>query len=158
MENINNLVNLETKNKTKQYSGELNELNERFFLILEDFKRNYIASKINSDSHEAQNAFNREKSMIQDNNKKLFLLNNNVEKSTNKIVQQINVIEKSLKREIKKNKLLTRKEQSLENLDGAAVQMLQDSNFLYNQSLITIFNMVVGMIVTGIIIYKIPNR
>ena len=158
MENINNLVNLETKNKTKQYSGELNELNERFFLILEDFKRNYIASKINSDSHEAQNAFNREKSMIQDNNKKLFLLNNNVEKSTNKIVQQINVIEKSLKREIKKNKLLTRKEQSLENLDGAAVQMLQDSNFLYNQSLITIVNMVVGMIVTGIIIYKIPNR
>jgi|TARA_Y100000992_G_C21273939_1_gene498728 hypothetical protein len=152
------LANLETKNKTNQYNNLLKESNERFFLILEDFKRFYIASKINTDSQEAENIFNREKSMIQDNNKTLFLLNNDVEKSTDKITDQINILENILKIAVKTNKELTDKEQSLENLDNAAVKMLEDTNYVYNQSLITIFNVVIGIIATSILIYKIPNR
>jgi hypothetical protein len=144
-------------NKAKKYLQQLSEENERFYLILEDFKRFFIASKLNSDSHEAQNAFHREKSMIQNNHRELFLLNNDVEKSTNTVRQEIEILEKYLRKERKSNKLLSRKEQSLENLDNAAVQMLKDKNFIYNQRLITIFNVVVGIIATGIIVYKIPS-
>ena len=144
-------------NKAKKYLQQLSEENERFYLILEDFKRFFISSKMNSDSHEAVNAFQREKSMIQDNHKQLFLLNNDVQKSTSEIKQQIEILEKSLRKERKSNKALTKKEQSLENLDNAAVQMLKDKNFIYNQRLITIFNVVVGIVATSVLVYKIPS-
>ncbi len=144
-------------NKAKIYAQQLSEENERFYLILEDFKRFFISSKMNPDSHEAQNAFQREKSMIQDNHKQLFLLNNDVQKSTSEIKEQINILEKSLRKERKSNKSLTKKEQSLENLDNAAVQMLKDTNFIYNQRLITIFNVVVGIVATSVLVYKIPS-
>lgn len=147
----------DNNNKAKKYLQQLSEENERFYLILEDFKRFFISSKMNSDSHEAVNAFQREKSMIQDNHKQLFMLNNDVQKSTSEIKQQIEILEKSLRKERKSNKALTKKEQSLENLDNAAVQMLKDKNFIYNQRLITIFNVVVGIVATSVLVYKIPS-
>jgi hypothetical protein len=35
--------------------------------------------------------------------------------------------------------------------------MLKDKNFIYNQRLITIFNVVVGIVATSVLVYKIPS-
>ena len=54
-------------------------------------------------------------------------------------------------------KINTKKEESLRGLDNAALQMLDDKNVAYNKRLITIFNVVIGIIATGVLIYKVPR-
>jgi len=49
------------------------------------------------------------------------------------------------------------KEEELQGLDAAAVQMLEDKNLAYNRRLVTIFNIVIGIIATGVLIYKVPR-
>ena len=45
----------------------------------------------------------------------------------------------------------------MRGLDNAALQMLDDKNVAYNKRLITIFNVVIGIIATGVLIYKVPR-
>ena len=142
---------------SKTYREKLSEYDTRFYLILEDFKNFYVQSKLNSDSSDAENAFYREKTMITDNQKNLFLLNNDVEKENKKINLELKQLEKSLTKEKKNNKELSFQEESLESLSKAYIQMLKDKNVSYNQRLITIFNLIIGTLASGFIIYKIPK-
>ena len=142
---------------SKTYREKLSEYDTRFYLILEDFKNFYVQSKLNSDSSDAENAFYREKTMITDNQKNLFLLNNDVEKEIKNINLELKQLEKSLTKEKKNNKELSFQEESLESLSKAYIQMLKDKNVSYNQRLITIFNLIIGTLASGFIIYKIPK-
>tara|TARA_B100000524_G_scaffold347695_1_gene250223 strand:- start:1251 stop:1703 length:453 start_codon:yes stop_codon:yes gene_type:complete len=142
---------------SKTYREKLSEYDTRFYLILEDFKNFYVQSKLNSDSSDAENAFYREKTMITDNQKNLFLLNNDVEKEIKNINLELKQLEKSLTKEKKNNKELSFQEESLESLSKASIQMLKDKNVSYNQRLITIFNLIIGTLASGFIIYKIPK-
>ena len=67
------------------------------------------------------------------------------------------ILKKILGQERRRLKINTLKEQELEGLDAAAVQMLDDKNVAYNRRLITIFNVVIGIIATGVLIYKVPR-
>ena len=71
--------------------------------------------------------------------------------------KEIKELEDILDSERKKYKTNYEKEQALQGLDDAAVQMLDDKNVAYHKRLITIFNVVVGIIATGVLIYKVPR-
>ena len=139
------------------YTEKLKDYDSRFYLILTDYKNFYVQSKLNTDSSNAENAFYREKSMLSDNEKNLFLLRNDVEKGIKKINKELIQLEKTLVKEQKNNKVLSSKEESLESLSAASIQMLKDKNVAYNQRLITIFNLTIGILASGFIIYKIPR-
>ena len=94
--------------------------------------------------------------MLEDNKKNIFLLKNTVQNALNKERVTISELEKILKQERKQLKINTKKEESLRGLDNAALQMLDDKN-AYNKRLITIFNVVIGIIATGVLIYKVPR-
>ena len=95
--------------------------------------------------------------MLEDNKKNIFLLKNTVQNALNKERVTISELEKILKQERKQLKINTKKEESLRGLDNAALQMLDDKNVAYNKRLITIFNVVIGIIATGVLIYKVPR-
>jgi len=156
---INKLMtnSVSNSNNTVHFRKQLSEYNNRFKLILSDFKKFYIAYNLDTDSSDALNAFTREKTMITHNKKNIFLLKNKVEKSNSEINKQIHQLELLLNKEQRTNNSLTVKEKDLESLDNAAIQMLKDKNVVYNERLITIFNISIGIITTGIIIYKIPS-
>ena len=142
---------------SKQYNDKLTEYDERFYLLLEDYKKFFIASRIETESSEAQNSFKRENSMLANNSNNIFLLFNSVQIANDKINKEITTLEASLKKEREQHKILSEKTQGLENLDNAAVQMLKDKNIAYNERLIKIFNIIVGIVATGILVYKIPS-
>ena len=95
--------------------------------------------------------------MLEDNKKDIFLLKNQVQTQLEKERKLVNDLEKILGQERRRLKINTLKEQELEGLDAAAVQMLDDKNVAYNRRLITIFNVVIGIIATGVLIYKVPR-
>ena len=95
--------------------------------------------------------------MLEDNKKSIFLLKNEVNTALNKERDLIKQLEKVLNNERNLFKSNSEKEEALRGLDNAAVQMLDDKNVAYNKRLITIFNVVVGIIATGVLIYKVPR-
>jgi len=126
-------------------------------LLLEDYKKYYIAHGLDKESSDLESAFLREKNMLEDNKKSIFLLKNNVQLTLNKERESINQLENILRKERKMFKTNTNKEEALRGLDDAALQMLDDKNVAYNKRLITIFNVVIGIIATGVLIYKVPR-
>ena len=135
----------------------LDNLNTILNQLLEDYKKYYIAHGLDKESSDLESAFLREKNMLEDNKKSIFLLKNNVQLTLNKERESINQLENILRKERKMFKTNTNKEEALRGLDDAALQMLDDKNVAYNKRLITIFNVVIGIIATGVLIYKVPR-
>ena len=150
------LAETENNNK-KSFRNKLNEVDQRFYLILEDYKKYFIAHGLDKESSDLESAFMREQNMLEDNKKSIFLLKNEVNTALNKERDLIKQLEKVLNNERDLFKSNTEKEEALRGLDNAAVQMLDDKNVAYNKRLITIFNVVVGIIATGVLIYKVPR-
>jgi hypothetical protein len=145
------------QDNNKVFRKKLSEVDQRFYLLLEDYKRYYIAHGLDKESSDLESAFLREKTMLEDNKKDIFLLKNQVQTQLEKERKLVNDLEKILGQERRRLKINTLKEQELEGLDAAAVQMLDDKNVAYNRRLITIFNVVIGIIATGVLIYKVPR-
>ena len=145
------------ENNKKGFRNQLDEVDQRFYLLLEDYKKYYIAHGLDKESSDLESAFLREKNMLEDNKKSIFLLKNNVQLTLNKERESINQLENILRKERKMFKTNTNKEEALRGLDDAALQMLDDKNVAYNKRLITIFNVVIGIIATGVLIYKVPR-
>ena len=146
-----------TQDNNKVFRKKLKEVDQRFYLLLEDFKRYYIAHGLDKESSDLESAFLREKTMLQDNKKDIFLLKNQVQTELEKERNVVNNLEKILSKERRQLKINTLKEEELQGLDAAAVQMLDDKNLAYNRRLVTIFNIVIGIIATGVLIYKVPR-
>lgn len=151
------LAETSQNSNNKIYRKKLKEVDQRFHLLLEDYKKYYIAYGLDKDSSDLESAFLREKTMLQDNTKDMFLLKNQVQSSLEKERKTVNDLEKVLRKERRQLKINTIKEEELQGLDAAAVQMLEDKNVAYNRRLITIFNVVIGIIATGVLIYKVPR-
>ena len=148
----------ETERKhVKSFNDKLDEIDKRFYLLLPDFKKYYIQHHLDKDSSDLESAFLREKNMLNDNKSQTFLLKNEVQSSLEKERKEIKELEDILDSERKKYKTNYEKEQALQGLDDAAVQMLDDKNVAYHKRLTTIFNVVVGIIATGVLIYKVPR-
>ena len=145
------------QDNNKDFRKKLSEVDQRFYLLLEDYKRYYIAHGLDKESSDLESAFLREKTMLEDNKKDIFLLKNKVQTQLEKERKIVNDLEQILGEERRRLKINTLKEEELEGLDAAAVQMLDDKNVAYNRRLITIFNVVIGIIATSVLIYKVPR-
>lgn len=151
------LAETSQNNNNKIFRKKLKEMDQRFYLLLEDYKRYYIAHGLDKESSDLESAFLREKTMLQDNNKDMFLLKNQVQSSLEKERKIVDDLEKILRKERHQLKINTIKEEELQGRDAASIQMLEDKNVAYNRRLITIFNIVIGIIATGVLIYKVPR-
>ena len=151
------LAETSQNNNNKIFRKKLKEMDQRFYLLLEDYKRYYIAHCLDKESSDLESAFLREKTMLQDNNKDMFLLKNQVQSSLEKERKIVDDLEKILRKERHQLKINTIKEEELQGRDAASIQMLEDKNVAYNRRLITIFNIVIGIIATGVLIYKVPR-
>jgi len=148
----------ETERKqVNSFHDKLDEIDKRFYLLLPDFKKYYIQHHLDKDSSDLESAFLREKNMLNDNKSKTFLLKNEVHSALEKERKEIRDLENILDEERKNYRINYKKEQALQGLDDAAVQMLDDKNVAYHKRLITIFNVIVGIIATSVLIYKVPR-
>ena len=143
--------------KEESFEDKVNEIDQRFYLLLEDYKKYYIQHNLYKESSDLESAFMREETMLENNKQNTFLLKNEVNNALNKERTEIRELEELLEKERNDLKTNTQKERALQGLDNAALQMLDDKNVIYNKRLITIFNVVVGIIATSVLIYKVPR-
>ena len=151
------LLGQTASNNKDKFRGKIEEIDTQFYLLLEDYKRFYIASGLDKDSNDLETAFLREKMMLENNKQNVFLLKNQIQSAYNKESDQINKLEDILKNERHRLKINSKKEAELQGLDEAALQMLDDKNVSYNKRIITISNIIIGIIATGFLIYKVPK-
>ena len=70
------------RSDNKIFRRDLNDVDQRFHLLLADYKKFYIAHNLDKDSSDLESAFLREQNMLEDNRKDIFLLKNRVQSST----------------------------------------------------------------------------
>jgi hypothetical protein len=143
--------------KTNKYREQLKDYDDRYYLLLEDFHKFYILFNLDSYETDASSAYNRQQGMLDSNKNAMFTLKTNIERQNNKLQSLIVRQDKLLKLEEYRNNSLILEDNSLKNLDAAAIQMLKDKNVIYNKRLVTAFNIVVGIIATSYIIYGFQN-
>ena len=144
---------MSTTTSPSQYYEELKNLNDQFFLTLDEYTAMYPLYKLNPDYEEYQSIYETDKGNMQTNKSDIFLLQNNLEKD---IVTQDNnliMINNQIKKLEKENKKLKKEFNSLGSQDKAALGAAQEYQLLYNENLGSIIGLTVATIATGVLVY-----
>tara|TARA_B100001059_G_scaffold229958_1_gene263416 strand:- start:965 stop:1498 length:534 start_codon:yes stop_codon:yes gene_type:complete len=135
MENLNEIKN------------EITNLNERFFLILENFVPDYVSYLKNPKNPIPVNEIEHIKQTVNDINSQSFVLKNkmeveidNNEKVSNKLTDEIDKLQKE-------NILLKKKRNSLEKTSLTAEGLFDDEIDWYKKQIKIIIVMIIGIII-----------
>ena len=118
-----------------QFKKKLDELSQRFNLVLEGWERNYVAYKTFPGYQENKNLFQREQSNLDETNSQLFLLKNNIEESSKSLNETIQKKDRTINRLKSQNASLSNKAQSIEGSDLASAEMVKNFGTEYKMAL-----------------------
>lgn len=118
-----------------QFKKKLNELSQRFNLILEGWERNYVAFKTFPGYQENKNLFQREQNNMDETNSQLFLLKNSIEESSKGLNEIIQKKDRDINRLKSQNTSLTEKAQSIKGSDLASAEMVKNFASEYRMAL-----------------------
>lgn len=118
-----------------QFKKKLNELSQRFNLVLEGWERNYVAFKTFPGYQENKNLFQREQNNMDETNSQLFLLKNSIEESSKGLNEIIQKKDRDINRLKSQNTTLTEKAQSIKGSDLASAEMVKNFGSEYRMAL-----------------------
>jgi len=114
------------------FNEKLNNLSQTFYAILDDFKKYYVFYHIHPEVDEYQQYFLNNKSHLQEINKEVFLITNDIQKYLEKIDLVVSRINLQLGDEKFLNKELLQLMEKIGNSENGAEVLLSDSTSLYN--------------------------
>ena len=118
------------------YSDSLKTLEQRYYIILENFREAYPYAKTYPDDVDYINNFEFQESNLQEVQKDLFELNNNLEKNIRQLEKNINLTNKKISAVDKENKFLKKRIFGVSGSKDAAMGMFDDIQLRYNQYLL----------------------
>jgi len=137
-----------------KYKEELNVLNEKFYSILDDFKKYYIFFNKNPEVDEYQQMFSNIKDNIESINSKLFTINTNLQQTIDDInikIQQINV---EIQKEKTKNTELKNNVGIVNNKRTSSGILIDNYKELYNNTYYFNITIVFGILILSFLFYK----
>jgi len=137
-----------------KYKEELNVLNEKFYSILDDFKKYYIFFNKNPEVDEYQQMFSNIKDNIESINSKLFTINTNLQQTIDDInikIQQINV---EIQKEKTKNTELKNNVGIINNKRTSSGILIDNYKELYNNTYYFNITIVFGILILSYLFYK----
>jgi predicted nucleic acid-binding Zn-ribbon protein len=137
-----------------KYKEELNVLNEKFYSILDDFKKYYIFFNKNPEVDEYQQMFSNIKDNIESINSKLFTINTNLQQTIDDInikIQQINV---EIQKEKTKNTELKNNVGIINNKRTSSGILIDNYKELYNNTYYFNITIVFGILILSFLFYK----
>jgi actin-related protein len=137
-----------------KYKEELNVLNEKFYSILDDFKKYYIFFNKNPEVDEYQQMFSNIKDNIESINSKLFTVNTNLQQTIDDInikIQQINV---EIQKEKTKNTELKNNVGIVNNKRTSSGILIDNYKELYNNTYYFNITIVFGILILSYLFYK----
>tara|TARA_B100000524_G_C23642927_1_gene367378 strand:+ start:263 stop:877 length:615 start_codon:yes stop_codon:yes gene_type:complete len=130
-------------------------LNQRFYLLLEDFKKTFLLFKENERYQLNRRKFTLATDQLQNCYKDIVLLDNKIEKKTNSSLNGMKVEKKKNRLLKKKNDELKDKLSQLEHGDTTSEQMYDDTKILYIQQYIRLIIIILGLIVLLTFLYLV---
>lgn len=118
-----------------QFKKKLDELSQRFNLVLEGWERNYVAYKTFPGDQDNDNLFEREQSNMDQTNSQLFLLKNNIEGSSKKLNNTIQKKDRTINSLKVQNVNLSKIFQSIDGSELASAEMVKDFGIEYRMAL-----------------------
>lgn len=115
------------KNKNK-----LDELKGVISLLLDEFKKLYVAAKMDPDNEDIQSQYQDVISNIEQMEIKLFSLSNDIQSNTAELNKQLKNLDRLITIERDRNKQLRKKLGMVEEKNNSALEMISDYKELYN--------------------------
>ena len=126
-------TNSELQKQTQQYNEKLTTLSETFFSVLDDFKKYYVYTNKNPEVNEYQNYFLNNKSQLQNINKEVILLSNDIRKDMELLNNAITRINIQLNDEKELNGELLKLINNLKNSNNGSNLLLDETTAIYNK-------------------------
>jgi hypothetical protein len=123
----------ETFMKPQQINDKLNELNETVNLLLDEFKKIYVITKMHPANQEYQQQYENMVSGLNQIQSKLFTTSNDVQVNIDKINKEMIKLDVEIKKEREKNKDLKKKLGIVENKSNASSEMINDYTQIYDE-------------------------
>jgi hypothetical protein len=125
-------TNSELQQQTQQYNEKLTTLSDTFFSVLDDFKKYYVFTNKNPEVNEYQNYFMNNKSQLQNINKEVVLLSNDIRKDMELLNNAITRINIQLHDEKELNGELLKLINNLKNSNNGSNLLLDETTAIYN--------------------------
>lgn len=145
-------------NSDNNFEKESHILNQRFYLLLENFKKNYILHKENPNYHVNKKKFESSLDELQSCYKDLVLLDNKLEKKTNSLnysLKDDRLKFNSLKEE---NTKLKEKLEEIDKGDFTTEQMYEDNKVIYKQRYIRFIVCIIGLLILFLFLYIVSKE
>lgn len=120
--------------KPEQFNEKLYELNETITLLLDEFKKIYVLSKMHPANQEYQQQYANMIDGLNQIQSKIFSTSNDVQVNIDNLNKAMIEIDVRIKREKKKNKELKRKLGIVEHKTNTASEMIYDYMQMYDKS------------------------
>ena len=130
-------------------------LNQRFYLLLEDFKKTFLLFKENERYQLNRNKFQTATNQLQNCYKDIVLLDNKIENKTNASLKEMRSEKQNNKILKEKNDQLKKRLESLEHGETTSDQMYDDTKVLYMQQYIRLVIIILGLIVLLTFLYLV---
>jgi len=122
------------------FNEKINELKDKFFAVLEDFKKYYVFYNKNPEVDEYQNFYSSSKNNLQVFNRDIFLLTNSIQK----MIEELDTNNIELNKDIAKLKVkydeMTKLQDKLRHTEDGSAVLIDDTkeeyNIQYRQNLI----------------------
>ncbi len=140
--------------KADKYKQDLNVLNDKFYSILDEFKKYYIFFNKNPEVDEYQQMFSNIKDNIESINSKLFTINTNLQQTVDDInikIQQINI---EIQKEKTKNIELKNNVGIINNKRTSSGILIDNYKELYNNTYYFNISIVFGILIILFLFYK----
>lgn len=136
------------------YKKQLGEMDDRFFLILEQFKKSYPLYKANQDYDAYEQSYLRDKVNLQTLSKDLFLLENSLDMDMKKLNKSVTSDDFAISKAKMTNTLLNKEQNFLSNTNNGAQAMEREYKYIYRDNWINTLDMGIGTLALVLIIYR----
>ncbi len=115
------------------FNEKINQMNGSIDLLLEEYKKICILSKMHPANQEYQQQYENMKSGLNHVQSTLLSISNEVQQNINKLNRELLLLDADIKKEKELNKELKKKIGFMENKTNAASEMIDDYNQIYDE-------------------------
>jgi hypothetical protein len=119
--------------KPKQFNEKIDILNGSVDLLLDEFKKIYVISKMHPSDEEYQQQYENMIAGLNQIQSKLFSVSNDVQVNIDKINKEMLALDIKIRREREKNRELKIKLGIIDNKSNASSEMINDYTKIYDQ-------------------------
>jgi uncharacterized protein YPO0396 len=141
--------------KPSDLLNQLMKIQETMPLLLDDFKKQYISYNKNSQNNENQQLYESLQANVENENAKLFMLNNGIEKGMEELTKKLFEYNKKIEIEKKENEKMKKYLARMENEYHGSDEMISNYKEMYRMHYLKNVTLVLGIIIGGVILTKI---